>query len=397
MKCGNLRNDWKYIIQANPCLKTVTILVLFATGSINETGSEQGLSHFIEHLFFHSNYLTQTIYKLGGYINAFTSYNYTGYYIKIDSNYLEDALKILSSMFFGCKFTQQAIEKEKSIVIQENNKHDSEPSRLLNDLSNSMVYQGTALANNIGGYEKQIRGFSRPMILKYLSNNYGNAIVSLVGNKTVDLKLLNKYLGKPWVAKPHPIKHYPRLCDQLVPAIKIMTRDFEEVYISITFPASDMYQEKAILMADIIGTVLAGNMNSRLFLKLREKKQYTYSIKCYSNHYQIGGDISIQCGTQHKYIKAVITGILDELVGLKITARELKDAINYRIGQMMLNAEDSAEVAFYQAYQYLYMDKCRKIEDEIPLYRKLVLKEVNTYVKEIFDMKRMNIAIIAGN
>jgi len=406
MKCGHLRNGWKYIIHPNPCLKTATILVLFATGSIDETDSEKGLAHFIEHLFFHNDSLTQSIYKLGGYINAFTSYNYTGYYIKIDAAYLENALKIFSKMFFQCKFTTAAIEKEKGIVIQENKKHESEPNRLLNDLSNGMVYQGTPLANNIGGYEKQIRGFSRPMILKYLSKNYGRAVVSLVGTpaNSRTLSKLNKYLGKAWLAStkssPSPSSSIKsRICDQIAPAIKLMPAAFEEVYLSVTFPVADMYQEKEILMTDIIGIVLAGNMNSRLFLKLREKKQYIYSIKCYSNHYQIGGDISIQCGTQSKYIKAVIAGILDELDGgLKITSRELKDAINYRIGQMRLvNAEDSAEVAFYQAYQYVYMDKCREITDEISLYREITLKEINAYAKDIFDMKKLNIAIIANS
>jgi len=399
MKCGKLKNGWKYIFDPNPCLKNVTILVLFATGSIDETPTEKGIAHFIEHLFFQGADITQTIYKLGGEINAFTSYNYTGYYIKIDKHYLEDALKVLSKMFFKSRFTPAAVQHEKAIVIQENSKHDSEPARLLNDLSNSLVYQGTPLENNIGGYEAQIRGFTRQMVLDYLSKNYGNAVVSLVGNArdSSSLRLLNKYLGKPnWYATPCP-KLYPCIGVQLAPSIKLIKRDFEEVYIGVTFPVADMYQEKEIAMTDIIGVVVAGNMHSRLFMKLREKKQYTYSIKCYANHYQIGGDLSIQCGTQSKYIKLVIADILEELYGFKMTAREFTEAINYTLGQLMLNMEDSKEVAFYQAYQYVYMDKCRKMEDEIALYRQLTLKDVNAYAARIFDMKKINIAIIAGN
>jgi predicted Zn-dependent peptidase len=402
MKCGKLKNGWKYILHPNACLKTVTILILFATGSIDEMPEERGLSHFIEHMFFKgtTNHkaakdITQTIYKLGGYINAYTSYNYTGYYIQISKEYLHNALQVLSDILFKSTFRSEAIEREKFIVIQENKKHASEPNRVLNDLTNSLVYRGTSLENEIGGYDKDIKWFTRKMILNYLAKNYGDVVVSVVGG-VVGPNVLNKYFGKPWYATT-TAKVYPSIktVNQKEPAFKMLKHSFTEVYLSVTFPIEDMFaDEKTHLMADIISVVLGGNMNSRLFMKLREKKQYVYSVRCDPNHYQVGGDISIRCGTQKKYIKKVVAGILDEVKHFKITAQELKEAVNYTVGQLVLNAEDSTEVVFYQAYQYLYMDKCRKIEDEIALYKKLKLTEVNEYARQIFDMKKLNIAIL---
>jgi len=148
-----------------------------------------------------------------------------------------------------------------------------------------------------------------------------------------------------------------------------------------------------------LGTILAGNMNSRLFHRLREKHQYVYSVKYDVNHYEMGGDISIQCGTNPQHVKQVIHHILDELKQLnksKAKKEEVQEAVDYRIGQLTLMTEDSKDVAFFQGYNYLFLDKCQSIDDTIKEYEKVTIKDVNRMIDKIFDFQKVNIAVILG-
>ena len=200
--CNFLKNGWKYVIDSNKCGKTITLLVLFKVGSINELEKERGISHFIEHLFFqgttknlkNSKDITKAVYQNGGYINAFTSYDYTGYYIKIESQHLEKAMKILSEILYHSKFTPTDLEKEKSIVIQENRKQQSNPMRILHELTYKNIYQSTPLEHPIGGYPEIIKNFNRKMVIDYLNREYGEAVVSVSGNTDISQKKIIEML-----------------------------------------------------------------------------------------------------------------------------------------------------------------------------------------------------------
>ena len=419
MKCGLLKNKWKYIINPSSCQKTVTILILFRAGSLYERPGERGLSHFIEHLFFQGTHgklknskdITRNIYQNGGYINAYTSYDYTGYYVKIDAQHLEEALKVLGEMLFESRFAKEALEREKKIVIQENHKHNSEPFRVLQELNYELVYHGTPLAEGVGGTNKEIRAFTRNKIMRYLGERYQEAIVSvagkLVGNQTKVIGLLDKYLGHKMNYGGYGKGENKKREDIKVPIyqkprLKTVSRDFKETYISLGFPVCALIpglsNAKERAACDILGVILAGNMNSRLFMQLREKKQYVYTVKYFINHYETGGELSLQCGTQPRYLKQVVSEILEELTDLigkrKIGRKEFEEAVQYRVGELILNTEDSHEVAAFQAYQYLFLDQCRGIEDEVKMYKKLTIKEVNEMAKKVFDLSKVNLGII---
>jgi len=435
MKCGYLENGWQYALDTNSCQKSLTIFVIFKAGSINELPEERGLSHFIEHLFFqgtkgklqNSKDITNAIYQYGGEINASTSYDYTGYYVKIGAQYLEKALQILSEMLFQSKFSPSDLEKEKLIVIQENLKHNSEPRRILHNLTQELVYQQSPLENDIGGYPHVIRNFDQKMIMRYLQEQYEKCVVSIVGHtshtekKTIDL--LNQYLGKEWLysggkskatgktkskskskstakstAKNYLRNPLAQLALQRKPRMRSIEHSFQEAYVSVAFPLCQMLKSNSQqTVCDILGVILAGNMSARLYLKLREEKQYVYSVKYYVNHYEIGGDFSIQCGTNPKYVRDVVNGIIEEFVNIKlhgITQEELEEAKNFRIGQLTLELEDSKEMAFFQGYQLLFQGECRSLEKTVSEYQKVTIKDINQMVNQIFDFKKINVAVI---
>jgi predicted Zn-dependent peptidase len=436
--CGLLKNNWNYILSPKPCLDTVTILILFRAGSIYELSGERGISHFIEHLFFQGNHgnnksnkLTGEIYRHGGYINAFTSYDYTGYFVKISSKYLEKGLEVMSKILFQSEFSNSDIEKEKDIVIHENRKHRSDPVRVLGQINYENIFRNTPLAEDIGGTDKEIMNFNRQKIMKYLSERYQHAVISLAGNfqnKNI-IELLNNYFNQhinsnhnspnksPKLPILPPIK-YLNISNKFNKSdksnksnksdksdksdkskIKIIPSIFEESYLSIALPLSPLKPENHIERAatELLCIVLAGNMNSQLFLLLREKLQLIYNINYSINYYEIGGELSLQCGTQSKNIHRVCKEIISILQYLKIhglTKSEFNDAVKFQIGELTLMTEDSKEVAFYQAYQYMFINKCWTLNDEIDIYRNLHLEEINKIISHIIDIPQIHISIL---
>src|SRR5688500_14179752 len=115
-------------------LQSTSIIVLVGTGSRYEDAKSSGLAHFVEHMFFKgtekrstSKDIGMSIEKIGGSSNAFTSYDYTGYYIKAPKESFEESVEILSDMMKHGLFAEEEIEKEKGVIIEEIRMYEDRP------------------------------------------------------------------------------------------------------------------------------------------------------------------------------------------------------------------------------------------------------------------------------
>jgi len=310
----------------------------------------------------------------------------------------------MSKILFKSQFSNTDLEKEKEIVIQENRKHRSEPIRILNQINYELIFQNTPLAEDTGGTDKEVRSFNRSKVMKYLAERYQDAVISLAGNfnhKSV-IPLLNQYFNQQ-ISNHKANKNSVPLVSILdyhhKSRIKVVPSNFEESYISIAIPVFSLTQSNIIERAavQILGIVLAGNMNSRMFLILRKKYQLIYSVNYSLNHFEIGGELSIQCGTESGNIFRVSKEIIKVLEDLKhngMTKQEFDDAIQYKIGELTLLSEDSKDVAFFQAYQLMFINKCWTLQDEMETYKGLAFNKVNQIISQVIDFQQIHIAIL---
>src|SRR4030042_217133 len=114
--------------------KAVTVLVLVGTGSKYETKKINGISHFLEHMFFKGTKkrpntlaIAEILDRVGGVFNAFTDKEYTGYWAKVDGKHLDLAINWVSDIFLNSKIDANEIEKEKGVIIEEINMYLDEP------------------------------------------------------------------------------------------------------------------------------------------------------------------------------------------------------------------------------------------------------------------------------
>ena len=133
-----------------PAVASVTALIFANTGSRYEEKTEQGIAHFFEHMVFKgtksfpsAQLLSSTIDTLGADFNAFTSKEYTGYYIKAASRHLPVALKALSEMLLSPLLKDEDIEREKSVIIEEMNMYHDTPMQYVSTLFDRLVFPHT--------------------------------------------------------------------------------------------------------------------------------------------------------------------------------------------------------------------------------------------------------------
>lgn len=198
-------NGLRLIAKRIDGLLSVSAGVLVKTGSMNESSSENGISHFIEHVMFKGTEkrsafdISDHIDRIGAQINAFTSKELTCYYTKSTKEHLENSLDILSDIFFNSVFEKEELEKEKGVVIEEIKMCEDTPEDLCLDLLARSYYGENGLGQTILGSEKNVKSFNRDIIRNYMDKYYtaDNVVISIVGNIDVDktVELVDRYFA----------------------------------------------------------------------------------------------------------------------------------------------------------------------------------------------------------
>ena len=262
-----------------------SVNVFIRTGSIDEKPSQAGLSHFIEHLMFKGskNYpgdmLSRNTENLGGYINAMTSKDFTRYYIDIQKDGVETAIRMLADAMANPLFPQDEIDRERKVVIEEIKIHLDNPGSVLFDKFCDTIFKQSAMKNSVIGFANVIASVSRDEIYGYYSTHYvpEKMVVVIAGNFDASkaLKVIKETFGKipskPVPADPNLVEE-PHAGEDL-----LISHDVQVAYMISSFMQGDMYSDD-IYTADLASIVLGGGKSSRLYRVLKEDKQLVFSI-----------------------------------------------------------------------------------------------------------------------
>jgi len=147
IKKTTLKNGLRVVTIPQRGTRTVTVLVLVGTGSKYETKNKNGISHFLEHMFFKGTEkkptpleVAEVLDEVGGVFNAFTGEEYTGYYAKTDATHFNLALGWVADIFLNSKLSAKEIEKEKGVVLEELFMYRDHPAQHTNDLWTNLLY-----------------------------------------------------------------------------------------------------------------------------------------------------------------------------------------------------------------------------------------------------------------
>src|SRR6476620_2692688 len=198
------QNGVRIVLENIPTVRSVAIGVWIGTGSRNETQENNGISHFLEHMFFKgtktksAREIAESFDSIGGQVNAFTSKEYTCYYAKVLDNHANYALEVLADMFFNSEFDSEELEKEKNVVYEEIKMYEDAPDDIVHDLLSQAVYGQHPLGFPILGTEETLSTFTNDTLKQYVHDMYtpGKVVISIAGN--VDEAFINeveRYFG----------------------------------------------------------------------------------------------------------------------------------------------------------------------------------------------------------
>ena len=214
-----LDNRLRIVAELIPTLKSVTIGIWVNVGSRDEQRGEEGLSHFLEHMFFKgtrsrsATQISREIDALGGEMNAFTTRETTTFYVKVLDQQLEAALELLSDLFYRSRFDSKEVEKEKQVVLEEIRMVQDDPEDLVQELHMKHTLGSHPLGRPILGQAPRIQALGRNDLLAYVGSHYDpeRTVVAVAGNFTWRRleQLLARYFssshkGTPLVSSRRP-------------------------------------------------------------------------------------------------------------------------------------------------------------------------------------------------
>jgi len=405
-----LANKFPVLLIPKNDSKSLTLLVLYKVGSRYENlAVDHGVSHFIEHLMFKGTKnrpttldISKELDGIGAEFNAFTGKDYTGYYIKANAAKAELACSILSDMLNNSLFDAQEIEREKGVIIEEIKMYEDQPMYFSEMLFERLVFSGNNLGEDIAGTEASIHKMTRQDILDYRNRFYQpqNAIIAVAGKIPKTLyKTLNKYFGQYQLAKnvQAPSKFQPFKNEQKEPRFLLEYRDTKQVHLALGFPAYS-YFHKDFYALNLLSVILGGNMSSRLFINVRERKGLCYYIKAQADVYEDTGNLMIRAGLEKNKIQEAIKIILQELREIKVkgvTAKELQMAKDFIVGRTVLQLEESNASAEFFAKQHLLTKTILTPDEKFKKINAVTAGQIKKVAQDILRKDKFNLAMIS--
>jgi predicted Zn-dependent peptidase len=404
-KKTTLKNGLRVLLIPMKDTNTATVVVMVGVGSRYEDEKEAGLSHFIEHMFFKGTEkrpdtlaIAEELDSIGGEFNAFTSKDRTGYYAKADAKHIETAVDVVADMYMNSKMEAEEIKKEKGTIIQELNMYEDNPMRSIGDLFENMLYPDNFLGRDIIGYKKTINTFKHQDFLDYMKRFYvaNDTVVCVSGkfNEKNILALIEKYFLKmPAGKKPQ----FVRVTEaQRRPEVKIKFKKTDQTHLILGCRAYDE-NHKDRFAATLLSTILGGNMSSRLFIEVREKRGLAYYVRTGGDSYADCGYLATQAGVEHKNLEEAVRVILQEygkIAAEKVSEKELQKAKDYIKGRSVMGFESSDEVAMFFVDQEIKKRKVMTLEEVFAKIDKVTAKDILRVAQDIFKKETLNLAII---
>ncbi len=242
-----LANGLRVILIPQASTKALTTLLLCRVGSRYESLSQNGVSHFIEHLVFKGTQrrpttldLSKALDRVGAEYNAYTSKDHTGFFIKVSSRRAPLALDLLSDMLFYSRFDPAEIDRERGVILEEINMYEDNPLLYCQDLLEELVFgRQHPLGQLIIGPRQVIKKIARPAILNYRDRFYdpANMVLVLAGKlPPAPQKLVARYFNQSRQLKKFPAFNKFQL-HQSRPRCRIRYQKTEQVQLALGFPA----------------------------------------------------------------------------------------------------------------------------------------------------------------
>ena len=385
-------------------VRSVSIGMWIGAGSRDETSSQAGISHFIEHLLFKGSSrfsavaIAQVFDGLGGELNAATAKEYTVLYARVLDAHVETALDVMSDMLLSPNFDPGELASERDVVLEEIAMYEDSYHDLAHDLSSQAVFAGHPLGRPVIGTAEAVQAATVEDLRAYHANRYvgSNIVVAAAGNVEHEplVHMVQERFGR-YATLPDPAAGVrPPWIGEGEPRSLFQRKQSEQYHVclgGIGLPRSDRRRFAASLLDSILG----GSASSRLFQEIREKRGMAYSVYTYASQYADTGLVGVYLGTREDNLAECLRIVADQLRTIgegDLAAGELVRAKENLKGRIMLSMESTGNRAsrlgksVLTDTELLSLDRiCAEIDAVEP-------ELVAALARQLFDPEQLSVA-----
>jgi predicted Zn-dependent peptidase len=399
-----LGNGLRLLTAPMPQAQSVSCFVMLAAGSRYETRETSGIAHFAEHMFFKGTERRPTardiageVDAIGGEINAFTSKEYTGYYVKCAAEHRDVALDVLVDMLRNSKFDAEEIDREKGVIIEEMNMYFDTPRDFIDGVYEELVYGDHPLGWDIIGRKETVQGATRDTFLDYVGHWYkpGRMVVGVGGQLGDGLaERVEKLLGDlPDAPTGSPL---PALGAVNGSPVRVHTKASDQAHICLGVRSRSLDDpDRYVLM--VLSTVLGGGMSSRLFTEVRERRGLAYYVYAMNHSYTDAGSLYARAGVDIERIDDAVSTVAAELKRIAeeaVPEDELRKAKNFAKGRFVLQIESPHGLIMFGLRREVLEGRAPEPEEVLAGVEAVTAADVQRVAQEVIGENALRLAVI---
>ncbi|TBL26791.1 insulinase family protein [Verrucosispora sp. SN26_14.1] len=404
-----LPSGLRVLTEAIPAMRSVSFGIWVAVGSRDETGTQAGAAHFLEHLLFKGTHkrdaleISSSIEAVGGETNAFTTKEYTCYYARVLDEDLPLAIDVMCDLVADSVLDPADVETERSVILEEIAMHDDEPGDEVHDLLTRAVYGDHPLGRLISGTAETVTPMTRRQIQSFYRRRYvaPQIVIAAAGNldhATVVRLVRSALKGSPLDTDPAtPASHRP-----ITPAVRTQTatvvvhaKETEQAHVVLGCPGIDRLDERRFALG-VLNNVLGGGMSSRLFQEIRERRGLAYSVYSYASQYADTGLFGVYAGCAPGRVQEVLELTRAELARTAaqgVTEAELARGKGMSKGSFVLGLEDTGSRMSRLAKGELLYGDLVPVDELLHRVDAVTLDDVNALAADLLS-RPMSLAVV---
>ncbi len=400
-----LDNGIRVVTETIPYVRSISLGVWANVGSRDESPTQNGLSHFIEHMVFKGTRkrsvkdIAQSLESLGGYLNAFTTKEQTCFYARVLDIHTAQAMDVLADIVRNATFKPEELEKERQVIIEELKNAEDDPEDIIHDYFEKALFPSHSLGFPILGTEANLRRFRRDDLRTHLDTHYlpSRIVVAAAGN--VDhhqlTKLIEKYFGS--LPQNHgALRRIPGPNRTLKPVTVEYSRPIKQAHICLgTVAYSLRHKERYPLL--LLNALLGEGMSSRLYQTIRERYGMAYSVYSFVNMLSDTGIFGAYIGTDQKNVQNALDLMHKEFDRLKtklVSRAELERTKSQIKGTMMLGLENMSSRMMRLGSTELYLEAYVSLDSVLKKVDEVTAESIQAVANDLFDKREFSTAVI---
>ncbi|MBW2565783.1 MAG: insulinase family protein [Deltaproteobacteria bacterium] len=397
-----LENGIRIVTKQMPQTRSVAMGVWVNVGARDEKDEEGGLSHFLEHMIFKGTKrrtaleIAKEFDAIGGLCNAFTSKENTCYYAKVMDTHVDIMVDLLSDIFLNSVFDPAEVERERQVILQEIKMLEDSPDEQIHVLLAQAVWGNHPLGRSILGTRDTVTGFDSNTVKQCFSRAYQpeRIVISAAGNVEHEsfvnsiaraFEVVRK--GNSFPERAKPIMDW---------GATTHPKDLEQVHICLGTGGVHTTDPRRHACA-LLNVVMGGNMSSRLFQEIRERRGLAYAVYSFASSYSDTGLIGVYVGVDKANTQEVLELIMREMRRFKeepIDGSELMNAKEHLKGGLYLAAESTDNQMTRIAINEIIFERSVPLQELVDKIEKVTAEDILRLAQDTFRDKAVSLSLL---